>query len=282
MALAGGCARATESERPGGQSLAGGSLAYSFTYQGQLTSGGAPAHGYFDFVVSLWDASAGGVWIANCDDAADPLTNHLVQKGIFTFHLYCYRPMNEVFNGAERWIEVQVRPAGGSSYTTLPRQPVTPAPYAWGLVPGAVINGTALSGFGGAVLNVENAGPYGYPALYARSVSAGAAGYFANIGGGPDIEAAGTGIIRSVAETTLAINPFDIEATSELANNLTLHFLHHWLGYTEIENSVSGSSTIFVPISNLMRLHGAVFKLKSLEVCYDLDTSASYIYCPRG
>lgn len=278
MAGAAGSARATESERAAGQSLDGGSLTYSFTYQGQLTSGGAPANGNFDFIVGLWDQSSSGSLIGTCDDVANPLTNYLVQKGIFTFRLYCYRPMNEVFNGGERWIQVQVRPAGSGVYTTLPRQPITPTPYAWGLAPYAVVGGTALSGFGGAVLNVENSGPYGYPAFYARSSSAGAAGYFANTGGGPDIQAAGTGIIHSVAETTLAINPFDIEATSELANNTGLRFLHHWLGRTEIENNTNtGSSTIFVPVSNLTKLHGAAFKLKSLEVCYDLDMSASYI-----
>lgn len=276
LAGAAGNARATSPEHAA-SSLGGGSLAYSFTYQGQLTSGGAPANGYFDFLVSLWNAPSAGSVIASCNDAANPLANHFVQKGLFTFHLSCSQPMNEIFDGGERWIEVQVRPTGGGSYTTLPRQPITPAPYAWGLAPNAVINGTALSGFGGAVLNVANSGPYGYPAFYARSSSAGAAGYFANTGGGPDIQAAGTGIIRSVAETTLAINPFDIEATTELANNTTLRFLHHWLGYTEIENSVSGSSTIFVPVSNLTKLHGAAFKLKALEVCYDLDTSASFI-----
>jgi hypothetical protein len=36
-----------------------------------------------------------------------------------------------VFNGAERWLEVRARVAGGGAYTTLtPRQPITPAPYA--------------------------------------------------------------------------------------------------------------------------------------------------------
>jgi hypothetical protein len=84
--------------------------------------------------------------------------------------------------------------------------------------------------------------------------------------------------IHSVAETQLAINPFEIEATTELANNTGLHFLHHWLGYNEIENTTNiGSSTIFVPLHNLTQLFGSSLKLKSLEVCYKVDTASSYI-----
>jgi hypothetical protein len=87
-----------------------------------------------------------------------------------------------------------------------------------------------------------------------------------------------TAVIHSVAETQLAINPFEIEATSELANNLTLSFLHHWSGYTEIENTTNiGSSTIYVPVHNLTQLFGSSLKLKSLEVCYKIDTASSYI-----
>jgi hypothetical protein len=102
--------------------------------------------------------------------------------------------------------------------------------------------------------------------------------YGQNTGGGVDIYAGGSGIIKSVAETRLAINPFEIEATSEMASNGGLQFLHHWNGYTEIWNETyTGSSTIYVPVHNLTTLFGTPLKLKSLEVCYNVASSSSYI-----
>ncbi|MCJ7666744.1 MAG: hypothetical protein MUP04_00400, partial [Anaerolineae bacterium] len=70
----------------------------------------------------------------------------------------------------------------------------------------------------------------------------------------------------------------EIEATSELANNVGLQFLHHWNGYTEIWNETyTSSSTIYVPIHNLTTLFGSPLKLKSLEVCYKVASASSYI-----
>lgn len=102
--------------------------------------------------------------------------------------------------------------------------------------------------------------------------------YGINNGGGVAIYAGGSGIIKSVAETRVAINPFEMEATSKLAANQYLDFTHHWLGYTIIKNtSGSGGRNIYVPAHNLTQLFGSSFKLKSLEVCYDLTSASSYI-----
>lgn len=100
--------------------------------------------------------------------------------------------------------------------------------------------------------------------------------YGQNTGGGVAIHAAGSGIIKSDAETHLAVNPFEIEATSEIAANLGLQFLHHWLGYTQIWNDSYTQGTIYVPVHNFTTLFGSPFKLDSLEVCYQ-TTSGSYI-----
>ena len=321
-------------------SPAGGSYANTFTYQGRLLDGGQPANGIYDFIVTIWDSS-----IPMANQVATCLTTTtesiLIEDGIFTLYLVPDQPMNEVFSGQERWIEIAVSPAGANTYTTLDRQPIAPTPYAWGLRPGAIISGTATSyDFGGAVVNIDNNMPswYNLPALYVRSSSGsavrgesegtgiygqstwsyairgdtitGTAGYFtsdvgygvqgasygnagvvASSGFGRLIEGWDTdpindlrfyvennGSIYSAAETQLAINPFEIEATSELANNLTLSFLHHWLGYTEVENdSNTGSSTIYVPVHNLTHILGSSLKLKALKVCYEVDTPSSYI-----
>ncbi len=117
----------------------GGSPTWTFTYQGQLDDGGRPADGYYDFIVSIWDASTLGNQVGTAYAYDDP--GVLVEDGIFSINM---PPGNrdEVFSGRGRWIQIQVRPHGSGSYTTLSRQPITPVPYAWGLMPGVVVSST--------------------------------------------------------------------------------------------------------------------------------------------
>lgn len=96
----------------------------AFSYQGRLTSGGAPAQGNFDLRAILFDAEIGG------SQVGPVLTNSAmsVQSGAFTTALD-FGPGR--FTGAPRWLELGVRPAGGGDFVTLsPRQPLLPAPYA--------------------------------------------------------------------------------------------------------------------------------------------------------
>ncbi|MCL6542704.1 MAG: tail fiber domain-containing protein [Roseiflexus sp.] len=106
------------------QSLAGS----SFTYQGRLTSGGAPVNGQCDFQFSLFDAASAGTQIGSTQTAGDIS----VMNGLFTVAIDFG---GGAFNGAARWLEIGVRcPAGSGSYTTLsPRQTLTAAPYALAL-----------------------------------------------------------------------------------------------------------------------------------------------------
>jgi hypothetical protein len=83
------------------------------------------------------------------------------------------------------------------------------------------------------------------------------------------------------AEMHLAVNPFEIEITSELGHNLYLQFEHHWLGYTEIWSSgdplgPAYQGSIYVPVHNPVTLLGKPLKLESIEVCYQV-TPGSYI-----
>ena len=95
----------------------------TFSYQGRLNRVGAPASGAFDFQFALYAAPTGGDPIGS----ALSLLGQTVTDGYFTAML----DFGDAFDGSGRWIEVQVRAAGGGSYTTLsPRQPVTATPYA--------------------------------------------------------------------------------------------------------------------------------------------------------
>ncbi len=164
----------TQAQRPGrapsrvdlsGQITGGPPMTGTFTYQGYMEENGLPANGYYDFDITIWDAENLGTQIADCTTLAQD--NVYVEGGVFTFHLQPDQAMDVVFNGEGRWIQVKVRPHAASTWTTLPRQPITATPYAWSLRPGADIEGEMND----AILYLSNtysANTYG-PALAAES-----------------------------------------------------------------------------------------------------------------
>ncbi|MGH7244845.1 MAG: tail fiber domain-containing protein [Phycisphaerales bacterium] len=94
------------------------------TYQGTLKSSGMAASGSFDFRLSLYSAETGGTALQQA------LLNGIeVSGGIFTLPLN-FDPV--YYSGSQsKFIGVEVRPAGGSSYTALsPRQALGAAPMA--------------------------------------------------------------------------------------------------------------------------------------------------------
>jgi hypothetical protein len=105
LVLVVGVTRAQGPEGMGVGPSGGGSLADSFTYQGRLSFGGLPATGYYDFRVTIWDSVSFGTQISS----AQVFDNQYVDDGHFTFHIVPGDPMNEVFDGDERWIQVQVK-----------------------------------------------------------------------------------------------------------------------------------------------------------------------------
>jgi len=95
----------------------------AFTYQGYLRQSGNPVNANHDFQFSLWTAVSGGSQVG----ATQTLTNAPVQNGLFTVSL----DFGAVWDGADRYLQIAVRPAGSGSYTTLsPRVKINPAPYA--------------------------------------------------------------------------------------------------------------------------------------------------------
>jgi hypothetical protein len=97
----------------------------SFTYQGRLTDGSNPANGSYDLQFRLFDALSGGNQIG----ATLVLNGTAVTAGIFNATLDFGA---NAFPGANRWLEIGVRPGNsGSAFTLLtPLQPITSMPYA--------------------------------------------------------------------------------------------------------------------------------------------------------
>jgi hypothetical protein len=99
----------------------------AFTYQGKLTDAGNPANGNYDLQFKLFDTVTVGT---GAQQGATLVRNPVAASaGVFTVTLDFGA---NVFGGADRYLEIGVRPAGSANpYTILaPRQPVTATPYA--------------------------------------------------------------------------------------------------------------------------------------------------------
>lgn len=107
-------------------SVAAQALSPAFTYQGELRSAGTPANASFDMEFRLYSTPSDSGQIGPVvTRLAVPVTN-----GLFSVPLD-FGPAQ--FAGERQWLEIAIRPAGGSTYETLsPRTEVTAAPYAWG------------------------------------------------------------------------------------------------------------------------------------------------------
>ncbi|MGQ0762014.1 MAG: tail fiber domain-containing protein [Acidobacteriota bacterium] len=98
-----------------------------FTYQGRLQDAGTNANGSYDFQFTLWDALSGGLQQPQPSLVTVTRSGVAVANGTFTVQLDFGA---NAFPGADRFLEIRVRPAGGSGFTILePRQPVTSTPY---------------------------------------------------------------------------------------------------------------------------------------------------------
>ena len=97
----------------------------AFSYQGQLSSGGGPANGLYNFRFSLYTAA-----LTNGLSPIGSVTNQDVgvTNGLFTTTLD-FGP--GIFTGANYWLQIGVSATTGTTFTVLsPLQPVLPVPYA--------------------------------------------------------------------------------------------------------------------------------------------------------
>jgi hypothetical protein len=98
-----------------------------FTYQGRLHVGGDAAEGPYDVRFELFDAATAGNPVGLTLEA-DDLD---IVGGYFTLALDFGA---DVFDGNNRWLQISVRPATSTDPAAyvplLPRQAITPAPYA--------------------------------------------------------------------------------------------------------------------------------------------------------
>ncbi len=105
--------------------VAGLASAQSITYQGLLNEAGLPADGEYDLRFRVYTSEVGGSQVGG----TEAFSNVPVVDGLLTVDLDFGVG---VFNGSDRWLQVEVRPGDSTGlYSVLsPRQPVAPAPFA--------------------------------------------------------------------------------------------------------------------------------------------------------
>ena len=93
------------------------------TYQGNLIVSGTPANATYDFEFRLFDSLTGGTQAGSVISQIGVA----VSNGVFSIKLN----FGQNFPGADRYLDITVRPAGGGAFTPLnPRQKLGSVPYA--------------------------------------------------------------------------------------------------------------------------------------------------------
>lgn len=127
----------------------------AFTYQGHLNDNGRPANGIYDFTFQAFDAPVAG----NSTGGTANIIGTAVTDGAFTALVDLG---SSPFTGPARWLEIRVSTNGAGNFVTLvPRQALTPSPYAIyastaGTVPNGAISKTHLAVNSVGTDNLEN------------------------------------------------------------------------------------------------------------------------------
>jgi hypothetical protein len=141
-----------------------------------LQRSGAAYTGTCNFQFILWDAASAGIQ----QGSAQSINSVNVVNGLFTVTL----DFGDLFTGDARWLGTSVQCSGDGGFTPLdPRQPLTAAPYALSLRPGAKIQGGSSATPALSVVNpttgygIEGRGAVGVLGFSTTSGGAGLYGY---------------------------------------------------------------------------------------------------------
>jgi hypothetical protein len=239
----------------------------TMNYQGYLTdTNDIPLHGSFDLVFRLYDAASGGAqeWGPETHGSV-PVT-----KGIFQVALGTMLTLNPHEFDEALFLEIQV-----NGETMTPRQPMNAVPYAFGLVPGAEVQGDPVAS--NYALRVDNTGVATTDrGLYASGEQYGI--YAEEVGSESDVGIYSPDFIQAKGYRSNADSYLWVPGTAAVlypSSGCTLY--PQWHGTARLECSTAGNKDINIPITVPGVLYGQNVQIKSLEVYYDLDNADSYI-----
>jgi len=144
---------------------------------------------------------------------------------------------------------------------------------------GAGVKGESANSYGVYGISANSIGVYAWSdnhrGVHSYSGSADHAAVYACNNNGPAIEADCSGIIKSAAETEIAVSPMKTVVDPSLTGNPEVRpYLN---GTVVLRPSASGEHFAYVPVDLTSQLFGVPQMLKSITVCYDLDRTSSYI-----
>jgi hypothetical protein len=297
LVLAAGLTRAQEPEPETGTDSSGASgaeaaeVANIIPIQGRLTdAGGNPIDGSRTITFTLYDQSWGGTVMCRDDDYVS------VDDGLFTAFLNFCAPSD--IDGRQLYLGIQVE--GDEEMT--PRRQIYPVPYAFSLLPGAVISDTA----GGHILRLRNGGSgtglrsyshsgtgvdassYSGDGVVASTLSGdgvvassvggdGVAGYsmsgsgvVGSSGSGAAIAARGNGVITSTAKSYVWVSGNDLR--KKYSADTTEFECDLYGGVLVRRGADTGNKDVMLPVTLPGQLYGQDVTLTGIDVYFQSET----------
>ena len=229
-------------------------------YQGRLTNaGGTPINGSRNLIFRLFTTLTGGtsIWQETHNGVQ-------VTDGLFQVVLGQTTPLDEGDFHQPLWVETVV-----SGQALSPRQPLYGAPYAFSLVPGAVVKGyIAATDTYSSTLTVANFGDGHGVSIYSDGT-----GLFA---GGTDAAIYASGAIQSSSKSYVWVSGTSL--VKNLNSDSTRWDMQNSGAARVFRGGTPGGKVVYYPITLPGVLYGQPVKVTNLRVYYVCeDGSDSYI-----
>ena len=235
--------------------------------QGLLTdASGNPLEGAYTVTFRIYDVFTGGT--AKCED----IRHFNLTDGLFSSYMNA-ADCDSALDGRQLYLGVEV----GSDGEMTPRSYIDNVPYAWGLRPGAIINGAlddesilqinnSGSGAGLSVMATSGEGvnsiSVGGPGLFAASLAG--PGVVANSAAGTALAVGGTGIITSSAKSYLWISGNDVRPYHQ--SDSTVIDMDTIGGAKITRGATAGTKNVMLPITIPGSLYGQDVRLTGLDI----------------
>lgn len=263
----------------------------AISIQGRLTdSSGAPLHGLYDIVFRLYTDSIGSIPI--CENLKSVNVSH----GLFSERIYdCKSHIQYVEYPVYLGISV------GGDPEMMPRTPIDPVPAAWDLRSPSFIDGYDMDSYLLYVHNISTGGAIfawcdyctalfalgnsSYaPALKAynsfgpglKTSSQSGIGLVAESESGIAVHAAGTGRIKSEADTYLFISGNSLEKST--STDTTIFMYDSYGGYKVYGGGDwANPKTVILPVSIVGVQYGQSYTLSQFDLFYQTSDATTFI-----
>ncbi len=240
---------------------------FMMNYQGYLTDDdGSPLNGAYDMEFRLYDEPVGGF----LEWGPESHVGVTVTNGLFQVALGSVTALLPADFDKALYLAVSVE---GSDLS--PRQPLRAVPYAFGLVPGAEVEGEPTGS--SYALRVTNTGTGSSDrGLYAAGEQYGL--YAEEVGPDSDTGIYSPDYVRAKGYRSIENSYFWVPGNAAILYPTTGCTLYNQsYGSVRLECSAAGGKHIDLPIPAPGPLFGQDVTVESIRVFYDLDSTGSYI-----